>query len=120
MGEESFQYGAWLRGEPARRFTKEPKNHGGGGYRDFRGRATRLGMEKPTVPSGSLKEKIGKGPNLRSGGFSQGGSNATGEEKAFKATLEKPVTLHDLGKASGSVVKMRTETSLCVQTFQTH
>ena len=32
MGEESFQYGAWLRGEPTRRFTKEPKNHGGGGY----------------------------------------------------------------------------------------
>lgn len=117
MGEESFQYGAWLRGEPTRRFTKEPKNHGGGGYWDFRGRAIGLGTKKPTVPSGSLKEKIGKGLVLGSRGTSQGGSGATGEKKALEVSLEKPATLHDLGKASGSVVKMRTETSTLSANF---
>ena len=70
MREESFQYGAWPRGEPTRRFTKEPENHGGGGYRDFRGGATGIGTEKPTDPSSSLKEKIGKGLNLGFGGSS--------------------------------------------------
>jgi len=111
MREQSFQYGAWLRGEPNRRFTKDPENHGGDGYRDFKGGATGIGTKKPTDPSSSLKEKIGKGLNLGFGGSSQGGSGVTGEEKALEATLEKPATLHDLGKDSGSVVKMRIETS---------
>ena len=97
MGEESFQYG--------------------GGYRDFRGGMIGLGTEKPTVPSGSLKDKIGKGSNLGSRESSQGGSGVTGEKKALEGSLEEPTTLHDLGNASGSVVKMRTEPSSLSSNF---
>ena len=61
LGEECLQYGAWLRGEPRRRFPKESNNHGGRANHDFSGEATSAWLEKPPDRSNLSGEKLGDG-----------------------------------------------------------
>ena len=50
QGEEHFQYGAWMRGDPTRWFQKDSINHGGGANKVHKHGVIEGGLEKPFEP----------------------------------------------------------------------
>ena len=99
--EECLQYGAWLRGEPNRRYPKEPVNHGGGENQEYRGGVTRVKLEKTQNPFDVPGEKPVGGSDHVTELFSQGGSSLTWEEANLDVPKLLTKMLHGNGKVDG-------------------
>ena len=108
LGDESLHYGAWLRGEPIRRYPNELVKHGGGVNQDHRGGVVEGWQNTPPVPSDLPREKKGGSTPQRS---SQGNSGLASEETSCKVPIKLVGTLHGSGKANGSEEKVGKEPS---------